>query len=190
MARKVEARADRKTPKAQSKPAPVASPRRRATPRPRVRKKSALAAEPVAPPPDLIAHLELLNRRYYDAFQSLSADEMSRLWWHDDEAACIHPGWDVRHGWPAVRESFEDIFGNTKSIRFALGDVRVRSVGDIAYVICIENLVSEETDTGDYLGAVLATNIFERRRGEWRLIHHHASPFASDEADLPEGPLH
>jgi ketosteroid isomerase-like protein len=186
MARKVEARSDRKTPKAQAKPAPAASPRRRATPRPRVRKK----ALPVVPPPDLLAHIESLNRRYYDAFQSLSTDEMARLWWHDDEAACIHPGWDVRHGWAAVRESFDDIFGNTKSIRFALGDVRVRNVGDIAYVICIENLVSEETETGDYLGAVLATNVFERRRGEWRLIHHHASPFASDEADLPEGPLH
>ena len=104
--------------------------------------------------------------------------------------ACIHPGWDVRHGWPAVRETFHDIFSNTKSIRFALGDVRVRVLGDAAYVVCIENLVSEESDAGDYLGAVLATNIFERRRGEWRLIHHHASPFASDEAELPEGPLH
>ena len=62
--------------------------------------------------------------------------------------------------------------------------------GDLGYVTCVENLVSEEGDSTDYLGAVLATNLFERRRGEWRMIHHHASPFSSDEADLPEGPLH
>jgi ketosteroid isomerase-like protein len=37
---------------------------------------------------------------------------------------------------------------------------------------------------------VLATNVYERRRGEWKMIHHHTSPFSSDEADIPEGPLH
>jgi ketosteroid isomerase-like protein len=188
MARKVEA--EGKVTKSQAKPAPAAPPRRRAVPRPRPRKRAPRAVTTTTPPPDQTALIEQLNRRYYDAFQSLDIEEVGRVWWHDDAAACIHPGWDVRHGWQGVKETFEDIFSNTKSIRFALGDVRIRVVGDIAYVICIENLVSEESDTGDYLGAVLATNVFERRRGEWRMIHHHASPFASDEADLPEGPLH
>lgn len=182
MARKVAAETRSKP---QAKPA--VAPRRAAS-RPRTRKPATVARK--KRPTDTRLTVEQLNRRYYDAFQSLDLEAMGRIWWHDDDAACIHPGWDVRHGWAAVRETFDEIFRNTKSIRFALGDVRVRVIGDIAYVNCIENLVSEESDTGDYLGAVLATNIFERRHGEWRLIHHHASPFASDEADLPEGPLH
>ena len=79
----------------------------------------------------------------------------------------------------------------TKDVRFvALGDVHVRVVADLAFVTCVENLVSEEAEAGDYLGAVLATNLFERRKGEWRLVHHHASPFAADEGELPEGPMH
>jgi len=184
MARKVVAEARSKP---QAKPA--AAPRRAAA-RPRTRKPATGVRKKRRQSRDVVAAIEQLNRRYYDAFQSLDTEEMGRVWWHDEAAACIHPGWDIRHGWTAVRETFDDIFRNTRSIRFALGDVRVRIVGDIAYVSCIENLVSEESDTGDYLGAVLATNIFERRRSEWRLIHHHASPFASDEADLPEGPLH
>lgn len=187
MARKVEARPERKSRKPKAKTPPVAAKARRAPVR---RPRKARPTPVVAPSASDLATLETLNRRYYDAFQSLSADEMAKLWWHDDAAACIHPGWDVRHGWAAVKETFEDIFSNTRSIRFALGDVRVRALGDLAYVACIENLVSEESDKGDYLGAVLATNIFERRHGEWRMIHHHASPFASDEADLPEGPMH
>jgi uncharacterized protein (TIGR02246 family) len=187
MARKVEARSERKAPKPRRKAAGSASPARRAPVR-RPRKPRAPSAASLSAS-DLVL-IEALNRRYYDAFQSLNSEEMAKLWWHDEAAACIHPGWDVRHGWNSVRETFEDIFTNTRSIRFALGDVRIRLHGDVAYVVCIENLVSEESDKGDYLGAVLATNIFERRHGEWRLIHHHASPFASDEADLPEGPMH
>ena len=134
--------------------------------------------------------VEAMNRLYYDAFQKLSVDEVARLWWHDDSVACIHPGWDVRHGWMEVLSSYAEIFENTQLIRFALGDVRVHVAGDLAIVSCIENLVSEEADSSDYMGAVLATNIFERRRGEWRLLHHHASPFAPDNVELPEGPMH
>jgi ketosteroid isomerase-like protein len=192
MARKLEAGPERKLSKSAAKTAPAPASRRSPPARARARKpRLPVPAEPPPPPPaDVVQVIEQLNRRYYDAFQTLNIEEMSRIWWHDDAAACIHPGWDVRHGWAAVRDSFGDIFSNTRSIRFALGDVRVRIIGAVAYVGCIENLVSEESDTGDYLGAVLATNIFERRGAEWRLIHHHASPFASDEADLPEGPLH
>jgi ketosteroid isomerase-like protein len=203
MARKSEVRPARKAPKGTAKSATPTPARRKAATRPPLAgavpaakpkaraRKSTVAAAPAAPSSaETLARLEALNRRYYDAFQSLDIEELGRIWWHDEAACCIHPGWDARHGWPAVRGSFEEIFANTKSIRFALGDVRSRVVGDIGYVCCVENLVSEEGESGDYLGAVLATNVFERRRGEWRLVHHHASPFSSDEADLPEGPLH
>lgn len=134
--------------------------------------------------------IEAQNRRYYDAFQALDLERLGHVWWRDDSVSCVHPGWDMRRGWPAVRGTYEEIFQSTRSIRFALGDVRVRVVGDLGYVTCVENLVSDEGDHGDYLGAVLATNIFERRQSEWRLVHHHASPFSVDEMTLPQGPLH
>lgn len=195
MARKVEARPVRKRKPAKTvaaKPRAVAraaQPKPRAAPRPRVPK--------VAPPPPPLASaaedalaIEAFNRRYYDAFQTLSGDEMAKVWWHDDQCSCVHPGWDIRHGWPMVRSTYEEIFANTKSIRFALGDVCVRVLGDLGYVTCVENLVTEEQESGDFLGAVLATNVYERRRGDWKMIHHHASPFSSDDAEFPEGPLH
>lgn len=134
--------------------------------------------------------LEAHNRRYYDAFQELNLTRLGQLWWRDETATCAHPGWDLRYGWPAVRQTYREIFRSTRSIRFSLGNVRVRVVGDLGYVTCIENLVSEERDSGDYLGAVLATNVFERRNNEWRLVHHHASPFSVEELFIPEGPLH
>ncbi len=189
MARKVEASSGpkaRRTKNSESRPVSSSG----TAARPRVRRK---APEPLEPTPSAAEEalaLEAFNRRYYDAFQSLSGDEMAKLWWHDEQASCIHPGWDIRTGWSNVRAAYEDIFESTKSIRFALGDVRVRVLGDLAYVTCVENLLSEEDDSSDYLGAVLATNVYERRHGEWKMIHHHASPVATDDADLPEGPLH
>ncbi len=172
---------------AAKKPAPArASPARKpAVPS----KRRAVRPAETTPQEDALA-VEAQNRRYYDAFQGLAADRMAQLWWHDDDASCIHPGWDLRRGFDAVMETYGEIFAHMKSIRFALGDVQVRVLGDLAYVTCVENLVSEEEEAGDSLGAVLATNLFERRKGEWRLVHHHASPFAADESEMPEGPLH
>jgi ketosteroid isomerase-like protein len=190
MPRKAETRSARKPAKTTRKTTAAPATKRRAPAKPRVRKAAKVASAPVQTTEEVRDLIEHLNRRYYDAFQSLNVDEIAKVWWHDDAASCVHPGWDIRHGWLSVRESYREIFSNTRLIRFALGDVRTRVIGDIAYVTCVENLVSEEGDASDYLGAVLATNVFERRRGEWKLIHHHASPFSSDEADIPEGPLH
>lgn len=171
----------------------AAKPRRTPAKRPAPAKpkpKTTARAVPKRSPATDARLLVALNRRYYDAFQSLDVEQIGRVWWHDEAASCIHPGWDIRHGWAAVRESYQEIFVATRSIRFSLGDVRVRVVGDLGYVTCVENLVTEEDDQHDYLGAVLATNVFERRRSEWRLIHHHTSTFATDELEIPTGPLH
>src|ERR1700737_2880558 len=42
------------------------------------------------------------------------------------------------------------------------------------WVACTENILSE-TRGKISVTSVLATNIFERSAGEWRMIHHHAS---------------
>jgi ketosteroid isomerase-like protein len=174
---------------APSRPAPRETTPRKTTPRKTARRHPSLSFQASSPEEDALA-VEALNRRYYDTFQSLDVDRMGKLWWHDDEVSCIHPGTDVRRGIDEVLGTYDEVFKLMKSIRFALGDVHVRVVGDLAFVSCVENLVSEEEAAGDYLGAVLATNLFERRKGEWRLVRHHASPFAADEGELPEGPMH
>lgn len=185
----LEAGAEPKAPKATARkkvaprkaaPAPSAAPKPEAPAR--LSRRAAIEADELA--------LEAQNRRYYDAFQELNITRLGQLWWRDETATCAHPGWDLRYGWPAVRQTYREIFRGTRAIRFSLGNVRVRVVGDLGYVTCIENLVSDERDSGDYLGAVLATNVFERRNKEWRLVHHHASPFSVEELFIPEGPLH
>ena len=43
------------------------------------------------------------NQSFYEAFESLDIARMDCVWMHQDYVTCIHPGWTIRSGWPAVR---------------------------------------------------------------------------------------
>lgn len=115
------------------------------------------------------------NRTFYEAFESLDIAKMDQVWMHQDYVTCIHPGWTIRSGWPAVRDSWVLIFNNTFSMKFELTDVMVQVAGDMAWVICVENLTTQQSDEPQQ-AKVLATNLFELIGDEWLMIHHHGSP--------------
>lgn len=131
-----------------------------------------------------VANVEEANRHFYRAFETLDLSQMDAVWAHDECVACVHPGWPLLRGWESVRASWEAIFESTGEIRFSLGDVRVTEVGDVAWLTCTENILSE---VGGQLTAtaVLATNLFERRAGRWLLAHHHASHVFAPRAAAP-----
>ena len=114
------------------------------------------------------------NERFYRAFESLDLAEMDAVWSHADDVLCIHPGWRLLAGWEAVRESWDAIFQSTREMRFSIGDVRAHVDGDLGWVSCTENILSE---AGGQVGVtrLLATNLFARRQGAWLMVHHHAS---------------
>ena len=104
-------------------------------------------------------------------------DRMEACWRHDDEVRCIHPGWDVMSGWPQVSRSWVAIFANSAYIQFFLTDVRVHVDADTAWVTCAENILSGGAGGPDMEDAkVLATNVFHRDGGRWRMVLHHGSP--------------
>ena len=123
---------------------------------------------------DAAAEVEEANARFYRAFESLDLAEMDRMWAHDEHVRCIHPGWCQLDGWDAVRQSWEAIFRGSEEMRFSIGRVDARVSGDLAWVTCTENILS---DTRGQLTVttLLATNVFERRGDEWLMVHHHAS---------------
>jgi ketosteroid isomerase-like protein len=77
-------------------------------------------------------------------------------------------------GWDAVRQSWEAIFRGSEEMRFSIGNVQVRSAGEVAWVTCTENILSD-TRGKLTVTTLLATNVFERRAGAWLMVHHHAS---------------
>ncbi|MEW6245181.1 MAG: nuclear transport factor 2 family protein [Nitrospirota bacterium] len=115
------------------------------------------------------------NQAFYDAFESLDIARMDKVWAHLEYVTCIHPGWSQRVGWPAVRDSWVLIFNNTFSMKFELTEIQIQVAGDIAWVICTENITSRQDDQ-PIESRVLATNLYERIGDEWLMIHHHGSP--------------
>ena len=71
-------------------------------------------------------------------------------------------------------------------VNFGIGAIDGNQVyvaeGDTAWVNCVEEVTSSYS-SGFSTASVQATNIFVRRDGEWRLVHHHASavPTSGDE---------
>ena len=131
-------------------------------------------------PDDDSAEVEEANARFYRAFENLDLTEMDLIWAHTDSVRCIHPGWGLLSGWEAVRQSWEALFKDSREMRFTLSDVTARVDGNLAWVTCTENILSEARGTVS-VTSVLATNVFERQAGDWRLVHHHASHILTGE---------
>jgi len=120
------------------------------------------------------------NAEFYHAFEGLSIDMMDRLWKHDENVICVHPGWELLVGWLAIRESWVTIFQNTEMIKFNITNTKARSFdnSDIGVVVCQENIESSVNGQQDRIG-VIATNIFERYENRWVLIHHQGSSISN-----------
>ena len=114
------------------------------------------------------------NQRFYEAFESLDISKMDNVWAHQEYVTCIHPGWPIRSDWPAVRDSWVLIFNNTFSMKFELTEMMVQVAGDMAWVICVENITSQQSNEPQQ-AKVFATNLYERIGDEWLIIHHHGS---------------
>lgn len=124
---------------------------------------------------EMIAEVEQANAGFYRAFASLDIKHMDAVWAHEDGVTCIHPGWSLRAGWPAVRDSWVTIFNHTFSMHFRLSEIIIQVAGNVAWVLCMENILNSPEGAGQE-SRVLATNLFERQQGQWLLIHHHGSP--------------
>jgi ketosteroid isomerase-like protein len=116
------------------------------------------------------------NEEFYEAFEALDMDRMEACWLHDDGVRCIHPGWDAMVGWPQVSRSWMAIFANSAYIQFFLTDVEVHVDADTAWVTCAENILSGGVGPEVQDAKVLATNVFRRIGGHWRMVLHHGSP--------------
>jgi ketosteroid isomerase-like protein len=124
-----------------------------------------------------VASVLTANRAFYRAFAARDLEAMARLWAEDAPVACVHPGWDAIRDRAAILQSWRNILGNPGSPPVLCKNETAHVLGEAAYVIC------HEVIDGSYL---VATNLFVRERGHWKLAHHHAGPLAqAPETDEP-----
>jgi uncharacterized protein (TIGR02246 family) len=140
---------------------------------------------------DDAAAVEAANAKFYTAFETGDLDLMHEVWADGDYAegvTCVHPGWTMLRGRAEVLRSWALIMANTPYIQFVLTDVRTEVRGDYAVLTCEENILTAEEGEEGFLagGSVVATKVFVRDEGRWRLWNHHGSPVLNGTED--DGP--
>ncbi|HET6635317.1 MAG TPA: nuclear transport factor 2 family protein [Streptomyces sp.] len=140
-----------------------------------------------------IEAVEAANTALYDAVEHGDVDALSSLWL-EAEISVVHPGWPVLTGRGEVLRSYALIMASTEYIQFFLTDVQIAVLGDTAGVTCTENILSggpseDDGSAGPLVGGlVVATNVFRRTEGGWRLWSHHGSPvLVEQEGDEDDG---
>lgn len=114
------------------------------------------------------------NRAFYAAFRQRDLQSMDELWAKAVPVACIHPGWQAIRGRAQVMESWRAILAQASSPDIHCKDATASVIGETALVLCEESLDD---------GRLVATNIFVREEGEWRICHHQAGPLASAQSE-------
>jgi hypothetical protein len=119
--------------------------------------------------------VRVANDAFYAALSDLDVEQMGRLWHHADWVRCIHPGGDLIEGWAAVEVSWAGIFRQASWLQVVPTGVEVTIAGDLAVVVCHEN-ITQKQESHVRVSLAVCTNIFSRTPAGWRMVHHHASP--------------
>jgi ketosteroid isomerase-like protein len=123
------------------------------------------------------AQVEQVNRRFYEAFETLDPDAMEECWGHGDGVACVHPGSPWVRGHEAVMASWRTIMANTGFIEVQVEVVDVLVEDPVAWVVCNERITAAGAGASETAAAeVTATNVYLLGSAGWRLVLHHASP--------------
>jgi len=107
------------------------------------------------------------NEAFYRAFGDRDIAAMERLWAADAPICCVHPGWAPLEGRDAVIASWRGILANPAAPRIRSHRPSVWLHGDVAFVMCFEQVER---------AWLVATNVFVREAGGWKMAHHHAGP--------------
>lgn len=96
---------------------------------------------------------------------------VQECWDHSDRITTGHPSGDWSQGWDEIQATWEIFAGFGRHDR---GGSQIRSLkahvyGDVAYTTCLF------TASQGFGGETLAcTNVFVKKDGVWKLVHHHA----------------
>lgn len=125
------------------------------------------------PNPAHHASPEDASRAFYESFEQGDIAAMMAVWSDDDEIFCIHPGGPRNVGQAAVRGAWEEIFGGPARLRFQLEQQLFFVGASMAVQSVFEYL--QVDDEPKLRGPAIATNVYTRTAGGWRILAHHAA---------------
>ena len=131
---------------------------------------------------DIIRAVLTANSEFYRAFRERDIGALEDLLAVRSPVACIHPGWDILTDREEVLNSWRQILSHQQDVAIECRNATPYIFDEVAIVLCHERLGGH---------TLAATNMFRHEEGEWRMIHHQASPMAvsmdePEDPDLPE----
>lgn len=121
------------------------------------------------------------NRRFYEAFSRADLSAMDDVWARVVPVTCVHPGWTPLVEREEIMESWQAILAGSAPREIEYGAAEAFPGEDMGYVICAQTIGDTE---------LVATNIFAREDGEWKMVHHHAGPVVRRRGGRPpSGPV-
>jgi hypothetical protein len=128
---------------------------------------------------------------FYAAFAAIDFELMDQVWASGLEPLCVHPGGGLLQGRQAIMQSWMEIFSGAEPPRIEHRLIGRFESGDIA-VHLVEELIQPKRRANRPPNRVLATNIYVREAGSWRMVEHHASlPLVErDSTDTDNRQLH
>jgi len=113
------------------------------------------------------------SRAFYESFEQGDVAAMMAVWADDDEIFCVHPGGPRNVGQAAVRGAWEEIFSGPARLKFQLEQQLFFVSASIAVQSVLEYL--QVNDEPQLRGPAIATNVYTRTLGGWRVLAHHAA---------------
>jgi ketosteroid isomerase-like protein len=116
------------------------------------------------------------SERFYEALNRLCNGDpsaMQSVWHQDATVTTAHPMGDWARGWDEVWVTWDEIGRMVRRGSIKIRDMHVAVHGDVAYTTGVEEVDSMFGPTRVRFSAN-TTNIYVRRGGEWRMVHHHA----------------
>ena len=109
---------------------------------------------------------------FYEALERADLDAMMDVWAEDEDIVCIHPSGPRLVGYEQVREVWARIFGSGQRLNVRLSHL-VQTVSSMVAVHSVHENIAVVNDSGS--ATAVATNIYIRSAGGWRMLAHHAS---------------
>ncbi len=121
---------------------------------------------------------------FYEALERADLESMMAVWSEDEEIVCVHPNGQRLAGQAQVREAWRQMFAGGPGMRIRLTQLLVVT-GMMVEVRSVHENITVAGEPGPR-PPMVATNVYLRTPGGWRMVLHHASP--APESAAPEAP--
>ncbi len=121
-----------------------------------------------------------IEAAFYEALQNADLEKLMACWADDDDLVCVHPSGPRLIGVVAIRSAFDAMFSKGSIRAWPEAVRKIESL--VSSVHNLRERIEVLTEEGPRQVYVLATNVYHKTAQGWRLVAHHASPAADQEA--------